>query len=276
MRTTLGQVAAATDRVANIEVLRNAAQHAAARKSDLLILPEYASAYDKRGVGIDLAEPPEGPYVQAMREMAARHQIWIIAGVVIADPTGDERSLAAAKARNVVVAVAPDGTVADAYDKVHLYDAFGARESDRLKAGSPHDPAVVIAIGGVKVGIMTCYDLRFPESARRLVDAGAQVIVVPAAWAQGDLKIEQWELLVRARALENVCVVVAVGMSGAGVIGHSVVAAPDGMPVLSMGDEPEFRTVDIDVDLVEQARRINPSLTNRRYRVVPAATDAQV
>ncbi len=118
---------------------------------------------------------------------------------------------------------------------------------------------------------MTCYDLRFPESARRLADAGAQVFVVPAAWQDGPQKLQQWQVLAQARAIENVGVVVAVGMPGKGLVGHSLVAGPDGSVGPALGAVPAFATADIDASYLERSREENPSLANRRFAVVPLA-----
>ena len=149
-------------------------------------------------------------------------------------------------------------------------DAFGARESDVLEPGPADAPPLVVPVAGVGFGVLTCYDLRFPESARRLVDAGAEVLVVPAAWVDGPLKAMQWRALAVARAIENTAVVVAVGMAGRGLTGRSLVVGPDGVVGLELDEQPGIRTVDLDVAQVGAVRAANPSLANRRYRVVPA------
>ena len=118
------------------------------------------------------------------------------------------------------------GAATAAYRKIHLYDSFGYRESDRLSGGPTE--AVVVEIAGWQVGLMTCYDLRFPELARALVDAGAEVIVVPAAWLPGERKVDHWRTLVRARAIENTVFVVAAGQPGPRYTGHSMVGDPLG------------------------------------------------
>ena len=116
---------------------------------------------------------------------------------------------------------------------------------------------------------MTCYDLRFPESARRAVDAGADVLLCPAAWAAGPGKIEQWTVLAQARAIESTAFVVAVGMAGRGVCGSSTAVGPDGTVRARLGLEPGQVTVDLDHADVVRTRERNPSLANRRFAVGP-------
>ena len=154
------------------------------------------------------------------------------------------------------------GAARAAYRKIHLYDSFGYRESDRLSAGDP--VPTVVEVGGFGVGLMTCYDLRFPELGRALVDAGAEVLVVPAAWVAGPRKVEHWRTLVRARAIENTCYVVAVGQPGPRYTGHSTVVDPLGDVVVEAGEGPEVLTAVVDHTVLERARSTNPSLANRR------------
>ena len=262
VRVTLGQLSTGTDRAANREAVRDAFRTASYARADVLVLPEYTSAFDPRAVAVDLAEPLDGPFVTLLREQAARTGVAVIAGTLLpsADPT---------LAVNAVVAVDGAGELVGAYRKVHLYDAFGARESDVLEAGPADAAPLVLSVHGLRFGVLTCYDLRFPESARRLVDAGATVLVVPAAWADGALKAMHWRALAIARAIENTCAVVAVGQGGRGVVGRSIVVGPDGVVGLEMDEKPALRTVDLDGDRLDRVRAANPSLANRQYAVVP-------
>lgn len=264
VRVTLGQVAATTERQANRQVAVDAFAVAASAHADLLVLPEYTQAFDPRGPRPELAEPLSGPFVELLRERAARTGVAVIAGTLLPSEHDERRAV------NAVVAVDGSGIVAGVYRKVHLYDAFGSRESDRLEPGPPDAPAMVLTVAGMTFGVLTCYDLRFPESARRLVDAGADVLVVPAAWADGPLKAMHWRALAVARAIENTAVVVAVGQAGTGVVGRSLVVGPDGAVGLELDEQPAIRTVDLDPVRLAEVRRANPSLANRRYAVVPA------
>ncbi len=262
VRVTMAQLEVSPDHTMNRVIVADAFKIAAMRKSDLLVLPEYASGFDPQGVGPEHAEPLSGAFVTMLRERAAKTKVAVLAGTTLPGPDAQHGV-------NAVVAIDGSGELVGLYRKVHLYDAFGQRESDRLVAGPADAPPLVLEVGGLTFGVMTCYDLRFPESARRLVDAGAQVMVVPAAWADGDLKAMHWRALAVARAIENTSTVMGVGQAGHGVVGRSLVVGPDGVVGLEFDDQPNIRTVDLDGDAMLSVRLRNPSLANRRYTVVP-------
>jgi predicted amidohydrolase len=265
VRVTVAQLQVSGDHGANRQVVEDAFDIAARTKADLLVVPEYASGFDPRGVGVEHAEPLNGPFVTMLRTRAAATGVAVVAGVTLPADGDDPRAV------NAVVGVDGTGALVGVYRKVHLYDAFGQRESDRLAPGPVDAPPLVMEVGGLTFGVLTCYDLRFPESARRVVDAGAQVLVVPAAWAAGELKAMHWRTLAIARAIENTAAVVAVGQAGKGVVGRSIVVAPDGVVGLEMDEQPSVRTVDLDGAALLSVRETNPSLANRRYTVVPVA-----
>jgi predicted amidohydrolase len=248
LRVTLVQRAASLDPADNLAALDDLEPLLA--DSDLVVLPE-ASARDFGEPGSDLApyaETFEGAYATRLRELA--QDTVIVAGMfeVAPDP---------ARPYNTLVATGPGMDAR--YRKIHLYDSFGIRESDQLTAG-PID-WVSVEAGSANVGLMTCYDLRFPELARGL---GADVIVVPAAWVAGPHKLDHWSTLLRARAIENVAYVVGVGQPGPRYTGHSMVVSPMGEILAEAGDGPEVVSITIDLDEVARARTTNPSLSNRR------------
>jgi predicted amidohydrolase len=231
--------------------------------ADLVVLPE-AFARDFGALDDDLssfAEPQDGPFDGAVRELARSEGAGdrtVVAGMF-------ERSSDATRPYNTLLV---RGAASAAYRKIHLYDSFGYRESDRLTAG-PWEP-VVVDVGGFAVGLMTCYDLRFPELARALVDAGAEVLVVPSAWVHGRtdeehaLKVEHWRTLVRARAIENTAYVVAVGQPVPRYTGCSLTVDPSGTVVAEAGPGSEVVEVVLRRSALELARSTNPSLANRR------------
>jgi predicted amidohydrolase len=222
--------------------------------TDLAVLPE-AFARDFGPAGSDVsafAEAVDGPFATEVERVAKEQGTTVVAGMF--EP-GDDPG----RPFNTLVV---RGAVRAEYRKIHLYDSFGYRESDRLTAG-PLEP-VVMEVAGFVVGLMTCYDLRFPELARALVDRGAEVLVVPAAWVAGPRKVDHWRTLVRARAIENTVHVVAVGQPGPRYSGHSLVVDPLGEVLAEGGEGPEVLAATLRREELEEARRTNPSLTNRR------------
>jgi len=221
---------------------------------DLVVFPE-AFARDFGSPGSDVsgdAEPVDGPFGREVQRFADEWSTTLLAGMF-------EASDDPARPFNTLIL---RGRAHADYRKVHLYDSFGYRESDRLSAG-PVD-AVTAGLGEFTLGLMTCYDLRFPEQARALVDAGADVLVAPSAWVAGDRKVDHWRTLVRARAIENVAYVVAAAQPGPRYSGHSMVVDPHGQVVVEAGLDPVLLRAELDPAVLEEARRTNPSLANRR------------
>jgi predicted amidohydrolase len=163
--------------------------------------------------------------------------------------------------------------VTEHYDKIHLFDAFGFTESSTVAPGT--EP-LVVRVGDLGIGFATCYDVRFPNLFTTLAERGAQLICLPASWGAGPGKVDQWRLLVRARALDTTCYVAAagqadpatVGESASGSaptgIGHSALVGPDGVVVVELGAEPGLVVADVDPVVVADARRRLPVLANRR------------
>jgi deaminated glutathione amidase len=222
----------------------------------LVLLPEaFMRDFGRPGSDIgEFAEPLDGPFVERLTEFAAEHDTTVVAGMFeVSDDPG--------RPFNTLVVVGPDG-LRTSYRKIHLYDSFGYKESDRLSAG-PLEP-VLVDVEGVSVGLMTCYDLRFPELARELVRRGAVLLVVPSAWVAGPGKVEHWRTLTMARAIENTAYVAALGQPGPRYTGHSLVVGPAGQVVAELGDGDHVLTASMTTEEVDEARSANPSLLNRR------------
>jgi predicted amidohydrolase len=246
----LVQVAADLDPTVNRERLADLVPSG----HDLVVLPEaFARDFGDPGSDVSVyAEPIPGPFAAEVARVAQQRGTTVVAGMF---ETADD----AARPFNTLVA---RGAVDRDYRKIHLYDSFGYRESDRLSAGPVEH--CLAGLGGFTLGLMTCYDLRFPELARALVAEGADVLVVPSAWVAGPRKVDHWVTLARARAIENTAYVVACGQPGPRYTGHSLVVDPLGDVLVEGGEGEETLTATLERRVLDEARRTNPSLLNRR------------
>ena len=227
-------------------------------EADLVVFPEaFARDFGEAGSDVSAyAEATDGPFATEVARVAEVRGTTVVAGMFesSADPDRPFNTLVVR------------GEASADYRKIHLYDSFGYRESDRLTAGPVEEPpgAALVKVGGFTLGLMTCYDLRFPELARALVGAGAEVLVVPAAWVAGPRKVDHWRTLLRARAIENTVFVVAAAQPAPRYSGHSMVVDPLGDVLAEAGDDDEILAATLRRDVLEEARRTNPSLANRR------------
>ncbi len=233
---------------------------AARRGARLVVFPEYSSYFvDPMDATLaENSESIEGEFVKALQAAASTHDVTIIAGLV--ESAGE-------RVHNALVAVDAAGVRA-VYRKQHLYDAFGQTESDWIEAGELGAPET-LEIDGLRVGMMTCYDLRFPEVARTLADVGVGVIVVPAEWVRGPLKEHHWTTLLAARAIENTVYVVAADHPAPIGVGHSQVVDPQGVAIAGVGTSEGIAVAEVSQDAVAKVRAVNPVLRLRRYAVVP-------
>ncbi|QIX25259.1 carbon-nitrogen hydrolase family protein [Nocardioides sp. JQ2195] len=259
LTVALVQQASSLDPAENRAFLTGLSGSTGVGDAQLVVLPEaFARDFGKPGEDIAaFAEPQDGPFGTAVAAAASPGRT-IVAGMfeTAADP---ERPF------NTLVV---RGAATAAYRKIHLYDSFGYKESDRLTAGE-WEP-VVVDVDGFRLGLMTCYDLRFPELARALVDRGADALVVPAAWVPGRSeqeharKVDHWRTLARARAIENTTYVLACGQAAPRYTGHSLVVDPLGGVVAEAGPEPTVLAATLSRAAIDEARATNPSLANRR------------
>jgi predicted amidohydrolase len=249
LKVALGQFAVSRVWEENAQVCIDLMERARAGGAGLLVLPEGILARDITDPQIVLkaAQPLDGPFM-------SRSQLATMMCVHV--PTGEGRVW------NTLVTL-QDGKILSQYRKLHLYDAFNMKESTNVTPGVDIPP--LLDIGGLRVGLMTCYDVRFPELARRLALDGADLLVLPAAWVRGPLKEMHWEVLVTARALENTCYVAATGECGERNIGCSMVVDPLGVVTARAGEAPALVFADIDPERLAHARKVLPVLANRRF-----------
>lgn len=252
------------DRTGNWNRARTAIQDAASRGADLLVLPElWNVGYFATETYEQAAEPLSGPTISQIQDLATALDVTILAGSIIEDleatagETPAETGLA-----NTSVLIDASGTRRATYRKHHLF-GYKSAEADRLTPGERLETAT---IGAFTVGITTCYDLRFPELYRELLDLGVTLVLVPSAWPYP--RVEHWKTLTEARALENLFYLAAVNGTGPaggdGLIGRSRVVDPWGVPVQVAGPDEDTLIVDVDADRVRTVREEFPALTDRR------------
>ena len=258
----VAQFAPDDDQEANLVCIRDLATLAVERGATLVVFPEYSSFFTSQ-LGpqtVAAAQPLDGDFVSGLEVIAKVLGVHIVAGMLEIAPGG--------RAYNTLVVLDPHGALVATYRKLHLYDAFGQRESEWIAPGEIGEPQT-FALGDLTVGLQTCYDLRFPEVTRRLVDAGADLVLVPSEWVRGPLKEQHWRTLVTARALENTIYVAAADQAPPVGAGNSMVVDPMGVELVTVGEATDVGVAWISTDRVAEVRRINPALELRRFRVVP-------
>lgn len=259
MITAVLQYNPTDDKAANLDTIEALLRDAAQRGVRLAVLPEYAiytvPAMDQRFV--DSAEDLDGPAVTRLRELSAELGLALVAGI--------NEAATVDRIHNTLVGI-DAGEIRAVYRKVHLYDAFGYRESDRVIAAEPGN-GDTFDVDGFTVGMQTCYDLRFPEVSRMLVDAGATIIALPAEWVPGPLKEYHWNTLIRARAIENTVYVLAADQCAPTGAGNSAIIDPMGIALAQVGEIVGLGIADVSQERLDAVRTTNPALALRRYRV---------
>lgn len=257
MKIALGQFAVAPDWNTNLEQCVALIGRSVAEEAKLLVLPESIIAADMNDPGITVrtAQPLDGPFVTGLVAALAGTELTVIC--CVATPAEQQMT------HNCQIAINASGVIA-CYCKLHLYDAFNMKESDTYLCGAELPP--ILEIGNLRVGLMTCYDVRFPELARALAVRGADLLTCPAAWVRGPGKEWHWQVMVTARALENTCYVAAVGECGPRNIGCSMLVDPLGVAVARTGSEPDLLFAEVDPERIRATRKILPVLANRRFR----------
>ena len=259
----LVQLDARADVAANIATAVALADEAAAGGARLVALPEYLQFRGPDDGFRASARPIPGPHTEPFAEVARRRGVWILIGSTA------ETSADAARPYNTSALIAPDGSIAAVYRKIHLFDVDvddgpADTESARVTSG---DQLVTADLDGATVGLSICYDLRFPELYRALALAGAGILTVPSAFTERTGR-DHWEVLLRARAIENGAFVLAPsqigGPHGQPAFGRSMVVDPWGTVIAQAPDAVGIVRADLDLDRIAQVRRGIPALANRR------------
>ncbi|MDP9805738.1 putative amidohydrolase [Trueperella bonasi] len=258
MTVAAAQMSSSTDWQENLQVVEKYIHQAAEAGARIVVFPEATIASFAKPVA-ESHEALDGPFAERIRQLSREAGVVSVVGTF--EPSGDGRSY-----NTLLITGRVGGEDVEArYRKIHLYDAFGNRESDTVKPG---DELVVIDIDGVKVGFATCYDVRFADQFHALGLAGAQLVCLPAAWAEGPGKAEQWDLLIRSRAMDAQAWLVACdqawqppqGAAPLGV-GRSAIIDPLGVVRSRLDSAPDLLIADIDIAKVDDVRARVPVLT---------------
>ena len=264
VRAAAIQLTATPDTAANLEAADRLVRRAARDGATLVLLPEKWSVLGRGEALRAGAQPLDGPAITWARETASELRVDLVAGSI------SERVEGEALLRNTSVHVGPDGEIKAAYRKIHMFDVevdgTVYRESEHEEPGDR--PVLSSAADGTRLGMTICYDLRFPELHRALTVAGARVLLVPAAFTLATTR-DHWEILLRARAIENQCYIVAANQIGEHEPGlrsggRSMIVDPWGIVLAQAGDEQTAVTADLDAARQDDIRRRLPSLTGRR------------
>jgi predicted amidohydrolase len=272
MRVAVVQMRSGIDPAANAAALVRALETAAEGGAKIAFTPEMTGLIDRDRTRAAAAIVGEGEDIvlTAAREAAARLGLWVHLGSLALRPGGDETRYA-----NRGFLIDDTGAIRARYDKIHLFDVdLPTGESWRESAAyAPGERAIVADTPAGRIGLTICYDLRFPDLYRTLSDAGAAILAVPAAFTV-PTGVAHWHILLRARAIEAGCYVVAAAQAGRHedgreTFGHSLVIDPWGEVLLDMGGDPGVGFAEIDAERIADVRARIPALRHRR--ALPAA-----
>ena len=263
VRVAAIQLTTSGDKEANLATAWRLVVQAAAAGARLVVLPEKWNLIDSERRQVDGAETLDGPSLATARGWARAHRIVLVAGSISEAAPGTDR------AYNTSVLIQPDGTIAAAYRKLHLFDVEVGGNTYRESDGAiPGDEVVVSDALGHRIGLSVCYDLRFPELFRSLAKAGAEILTVPSAFTATTGRAH-WEPLLRARAIENQAFVIAAGQVGTHATGtdshgHSMIIDPWGTILAEARDGEDVILADLDFNELARVRRTLPALAHRR------------
>ena len=264
-RTALVQMKSSVNKEQNLAYSLELINEAAKDKARLICFPEFQMAYSppeqKPEALHKIAEKINGNFISTLSYSAKQNKINVIATIYEIINTNKQNH----KVFDTAIIINDLGKLQSVYRKIHLYDALGFKESKKLLAGSIIEKPSKTSVG--KLGLLICYDMRFPEISRILTVNGANILVSPSAWVAGFMKREHWEIMVRARAIENGVYVFAPNQVGNIYCGHSMAIDPFGSTIVDMKNREGIEFIDIDSSKIDTTRRTLPLLMNRRTDV---------
>jgi len=263
-RVAIVQMKSSTDKKENLRISLDFVKEGARRKAGLICFPEFQMAFSSAKQSTtqlaNVAESLDDNFILKLCSAARSCNIEVVGTIYEkSDASSDKRVY------DTAVLINSKGNIISRYRKVHLYDALGFKESLKLMAGNSIELPSATSAG--TIGLMICYDIRFPEISRILAVQGAEILVAPSAWVQGVMKEEHWVTLLKARSIENGLYMVAPDQVGHIFSGRSMIIDPFGTVILDMGNREGMEVVDIDISRVRSIRKSLPLLKNRRKDV---------
>lgn len=259
MRIAVAQLITHEDKQVNLKKAITYIEQAKARGADIVVLPETYMAYIPGTAKVryaEIAEPLDGLFVSALAEAARKNSIFVVCGVYETKPGDDVRCY------NTIVMLDRTGKLIHSYQKTHLYDAFSYTESKNIVPSD--NPIQVVQTELGCIGLLVCYELRFPEISRMLALQGADIIFVPTAWVAGPMKEEHILSMVKARALENTLYMAVADQVGNIYAGRSVIYNPMGVVLASRGEDEGLIFGDADLSVIQSVREKLPAINQRR------------
>ena len=264
MKVAVVQFKASTKKEDNLKKIISYISKAAAKNATLIAFSEFMMFYTNSSQTpkqlANLAETINGNFVLTIAKTAKENKIQVIGSFY-------EKSRKKDRVYDTAFVIDKTGKIISTYRKIHLYDALGFKESDKMISGSKITKPIKTSVG--RIGMMICYDLRFPEMSRSLAASGSEILIVPSAWVKGNMKEEHWITINKTRAIENGCYVISPDQVGDIYCGRSRVVDPYGKILLDMKKKQGIGFVNIDLNKVKQTRKILPLLKNRRTDIYP-------
>jgi deaminated glutathione amidase len=262
------QMKSSTNKSENLKKSIDYIREAGKKNAQLICFPEFQMAYSPIGQSakelLSIAENVhKGQFISTLCREARRSRLNVIATIYEKlKPEQNKSKYHNDRVSDTAVMITNRGQVKSEYRKLHLYDALGFKESNKLASGNKIIQPFRTPVG--KVGLMICYDIRFPEMSRILALAGAEILAIPSAWVQGVMKEEHWQIMLKARAIENGCYVIAPDQVGNIFSGRSMVIDPFGITLLDMGAKEGMEIIEIYRNRIKSVRKSLPLLSNRR------------
>jgi len=258
-KVAIVQFKASTAKEQNLKKILDYIKKASKKGAQLCAFPEFMMFYTKPSQSpkelASLSETINGNFVKTISKAAKKHSIQVIG-------TFYEKSNKKNRVYDTSFLINKSGKVVSKYRKIHLYDALGFKESKKMVSGSKIVKPSRTALG--MIGMLICYDLRFPEMSRSLALSGSEILVAPSAWVKGKNKEDHWITINKTRAIENGCYVVAPDQVGNIYCGRSIVVDPFGKILLDMKKRQGIGVVNISLDKIKKIRTVLPLLKNRR------------